>query len=320
METLDLILVNRNSGSLLQKCIDSIEQINRDGFELFNVIVVDDDSTDGSAQGLKYRTLPLRIIYNRKRLGYGKSCNVGAGQGRGEYILFLNTDTRLMRNSILIPIQFMAEKRNKDVAIVGIMLKSELGEVSRHCSCFPSYADYFIRMLALYRLFPDGFTSNSLKDWDHLSSREVDQVLGAFMMIRRSVFQEVRGYDERFFVYFEDLDLSLRMHQLGYKSIYLSQAKAFHAGGGTARSVWAESLFFNLRSRIQYGYKHFKWYQATLLMIGTLFIEPFIRLIWAVGKRSKGEVISTMLASIMLWCNIPSLLYKVGEHDNHNNK
>jgi hypothetical protein len=140
-----------------------------------------------------------------------------------------------------------------------------------------------------------------MKEWDHLSTRQVDQVIGAFMLMRRSVFVKLGGYDERFFVYMEDLDLSLRVRQMGMRSMYLSGPYAYHAEGGTSKKVRAESLFFNLRSRIQYGFKHFSFAGAVCLALGTVLIEPLQRLGLSIMRRSMADSTTTLHAYAKLW-------------------
>jgi GT2 family glycosyltransferase len=144
-------------------------------------------------------------------------------------------------------------------------------------------------------------------DWDHLTSREVDQVMGAFTLIRRPLFQRLGGYDERFFVYMEDLDLALRARKLGFKSVYLAEAAVFHTGGGTAANVPAESLFFSLRSRMQYGFKHFAPPEAFALLLLTMLLEPLTRLCFALARRSLETAAVTARAYVKLWLAIPRL-------------
>ncbi|MCL0081604.1 hypothetical protein M1N64_05190, partial [Peptococcaceae bacterium] len=94
---------------------------------------------------------------------------------------------------------------------------------------------------------------------------------------------------------------------------YLADAQAYHKGGGTSEQVKATRLFYSLRSRIQYGYKHFGWFSATLLLAGTLFLEFMVRIIFAIGKCSKKQVKETVWAYCLLWRFMPHFFSK-GEH------
>lgn len=304
----DIVLVNRNSGRHLRECLASIAQTERTGIDLQRVVVVDDDSSDESLRGIEQFGLPLQVIRNRARSGYGRSCNRGATKSQADYLLFLNTDTRLLASSLTIPLRYMEEPENFGVAIVGIRLLEAGGEVSRCCARFPTFSRFTVMVLGLDRFFSNHFLGHQMKEWDHLSTREVDQVIGAFLMTRHAVFEQLGGYDERFFVYMEDLDLSLRTRQLGYKSIYLAAAAAVHEGGGTANQVKAESVFFLLRSRIQYGFKHFGHLRSWALLLLTVLFEPLSRLVFAAWRGSRQEMRETMRAYAMLWRTLPALI------------
>jgi hypothetical protein len=145
-------------------------------------------------------------------------------------------------------------------------------------------------------------------EWDHRDSREVDQVMGAFFFIRRSLFEALGGFDERFFVYFEEVDLSLRACELGWRTFYLSSAQAYHRGGGVTDQVKPARLFYSLRSRILYAYKHFNPWTATLVTLGTLFVEPFSRLALAIIRGSPTQVIDTLKGYALLWRAMPHAL------------
>lgn len=307
--TLEIVLVNRNSGQSLRKCLASIAAADRSAVTLSRVCVVDDCSSDTSMQGCDQIPLPIQLIWNTTRIGYGASCNRGAAASDcADYLLFLNTDTCLEHDSLIVPIRYLEHPENASVGIVGIKLIDEQGGVTRSCSRFPTIRSQLIMILGLDRIFPTVFPSQKMKEWDHLQTREVDQVIGAFLLIRRSLFEELRGYDERFFVYMEDVDLSLRARQLGYKSMYLATAQLLHIGGGTANLAKAESLFFLLRSRIQYGYKHFGRFRGTFLLLGIVMLEPVTRSILGLLRRSIDELKWTLHAYIQLWNSIPDLL------------
>lgn len=127
-------------------------------------------------------------------------------------------------------------------------------------------------------------------------------------MIRREVFEALGGFDERFFVYLEDLDLSFRAHKAGWKSMYLAEAQAYHAGGGTSRQVKAHRLFYSLRSRLLYGFKHFPRWQAWVLVGMTGVIEPFTRTAWCLARGDWAGVRHTWQAYRMLWGGMGRIL------------
>ena len=153
------------------------------------------------------------------------------------------------------------------------------------------------------------FPVSLMNEWKHDYNRNVDQVMGACMMsIRRSVFQDLNGFDERFFVYFEEVDLCLRCKQLGWDVHFLSDASAIHSGGGCSRQVPGKRLYYSLKSRILYGLKHFSRRSAAALCFATFFLEPVSRTVLALAHRSAKEVWNTMEAYRLLWLWVSSRL------------
>ncbi len=315
--SLDIIIVNWNAGGQLRDSLESINNAaNRDSFELSRVVVVDNASWDGSADGLEDLRLPLSVIRNTENRGFAGACNQGAKGSRADYLLFLNPDTHLYRDSLSKPLIFMEKTCSQGIGIVGIQLLDDNGEIAYTCARFPTPGRFVSKMLGLDRLFPHVFPSHFMSDWDHRESREVDHVMGAFFLIRCSIFKELNGFDEQFFVYLEDLDFSFRARQAGWRSFYFADAKAHHKGGGTSEKAKAMRLFYSLQSRIFYGYKHFGWWPATCLMMGTLLLEPLARFILSAFQRSIVEIKETSKGYSILWGNLPTLLKSIPKQGN----
>lgn len=309
---LDIIIVNWNTGRQLRDCLMSIVNANKRGIRLERVIVVDNASSDGSVEGFGDLDLPLTIIRNSENRGFAAACNQGAKSSQADYLLFLNPDTRLFPDSLAKPLAFMEMPENCQVGICGIQLTDDYGNISQTCARFPTTDRFFSKMLGLDKLVPKRFLSHFMTDWDHLENREVDQVMGAFFLVRRLVFKEFRGFDERFFVYFEEVDLSYRARKAGWLSFYLAEAQAYHKGGGTSEQVKAMRLFYSLRSRILYGYKHFGIGAATGLMAITLLVEPISRLMFALVRGQISQISETLIAYLMLWRDLFGLLRHKG--------
>lgn len=319
MNTIDIIIVNWNSGRQLYRCLKSISNLNGDGFKLSHVILVDNASTDNSINGLEDLVLPLEVIRNNKNIGFAAACNKGVKNSKAEYLLFLNPDAKLFNNSLTVPLKYMQKKENERVGICGIQLIDEKGIVQRTCARFPTLGQFVSKIFGLDYLLPNLFHSHFMIEWDHMKSKIVDQVMGAYFLVRHSLFKELGGFDERFFVYFEEVDFSLQAYKAGWKSAFLSGSKAYHKGGGTSDQVKAKRLFYSLRSRILYGYKHFKWLTATILMLLTLFIEPWTRLIWNIIKGSIKELAEMFKAYFLLWKDMPKLLKRINWNGKNKN-
>ena len=231
---MDVVIVNWNAGIQLRQCVDSL--LVNDNNEIKRIIVIDNGSTDGSADSIE--DLPrVMLVRNNDNLGFAAACNVGALVGDSPYILFLNPDTRVEANSLSVPLGFMKCPENSGVGVCGIQLVDERGVVSRTCARFPTLRRLTISALGLDKL--PGLRSSGVRmnNREHESTRCVDQVMGAFFLIRRNLFLSCHGFDERFFVYFEEVDLSLRTKMSGHESWYLTEAQAFHAGNGTSQQV-----------------------------------------------------------------------------------
>jgi GT2 family glycosyltransferase len=292
----DIIIVNWNSGRQLQDCIESVRA--HGGGHVGRCIVVDNGSKDGSVDFLA-DAADVDLVLTGQNLGFGKACNIGAARGSSPFVLFLNPDACLMPQSLFTPLQFMAQPENSKVGVVGIRLMNEDGSVQRTCARFPVAVGLVASSFGLARAFPR--LGTHMHDWDHSSSRAVPHVIGAFYLMRRALFDSLKGFDERFFVYLEDLDLSCRVAQAGYTSHYLTEAQAFHAGGGVSSQVKAHRLFYSLRSRIQYGRKHFSGLGAAAVTLSTLMVEPVTRLGFLVLRGRFGEVGDLRRGYAMLW-------------------
>jgi N-acetylglucosaminyl-diphospho-decaprenol L-rhamnosyltransferase len=296
----DVVTVNWNSGRQLAECLASLAATDRSRVTLGRVVVVDNASTDGSADGLNRDDLPIEIIRNPTNRGFAAACNQGARAGHSPYILFLNPDTRLELDSLAAPLEWMESPDAADIGICGIQLADAAGRVARSCARFPTAGQLVAGAAGLDRLLPGAFPGFLMRDWDHRQSRRVDHVIGAFYLVRRSLFEQLGGFDERYFVYLEDLDFSLRARQAGWHSYFLASALAFHRGGGTSDQVRAERLLYLLRSRLHYARRHFSPARATAVRLATLGLEPVVRVAAALGGGAPRAARDTIRAYWML--------------------
>lgn len=306
--SLSIVIVNWNAGQQLRDCIASIRRASHDGFVLSEVVVVDNASADDSLVGVDQLGVPVIVFRNSENKGFAAACNWGAAAASGDYLLFLNPDTRLFENSLSVPVAYMQEPGNQDVGIVGIQLFDEQKHIARSCARFPTLGIFTAQALGVNRLPGLRHLNTHMTDWAHNATRTVDHVIGAYYLIRRSLFESLGKFDERFFVYLEDLDLSLRARQAGWRSVYLTGAQAFHAGGGTSAQVKAARLFYSLRSRLYYGFKHFSLAAAWGLLFLTLAAEPWIRLGFALLHGSWREAAHTLQAYVLLIKGLPEVI------------
>jgi N-acetylglucosaminyl-diphospho-decaprenol L-rhamnosyltransferase len=314
MTNLDIVIVNWNTGSRLRDCLQSIWPANSAPIlTIRRCILVDNASADGSADGLESLPLSLMVIRNQENKGFAYACNQGARAGDSEYILFLNPDTRLFPDSLAQALPFLDAPGNERVGILGIQLVDEEGGIQRNVARFPAPGSTFAQMFGLDRLWPRYFSSHFMTDWDHKENRVVDQVTGAFFLVRRCVFEELAGFDERFFMYFEEVDFAFRAKMAGWNCYYLAEAQALHHGGGASYQVKARRLFYLLRSRVLFMAKHYGAPAAIGILIATFLVEFWARLGWSLFHQPGQNFTATIQAYWMLLTSLPPLLRRLGE-------
>ena len=290
MTRVDVVIVNWNAGAMLRHCLDLLAQ--GDTSRLARVIVVDNGSTDGSAD-LAVPGLDLIVDKAGANLGFGPACNRGAAQGEAGYILFLNPDVEVRGTTLTRTAEAMDAMQHTDTAVMGIRLTEESGGPQKHCARFPRWYHFAAESTGLTHLLPSVFRPVRLVEFDHMQSRDVDHVIGAYYCIRREAFEAVGGFDEDYFVYFEDLDLSRRVADAGWTTHMNAGIEAFHKGGGTSEQIKAMRLALAIEGRLTYARKHLTRLGYAAVWIAAFVFEPLTRILYAAlrGRMSEfGEV------------------------------
>lgn len=293
----DIVIVNWNSGNYLKKCIDSIFVSGNENI-INQVIVVDNNSADSSLQFI----LPnqkIKLVVNKDNLGFAAACNQGFKLCTAEYILLLNPDTILFNNTIKSCASFM--DATGEVDVLGCQLLDDDNKIAPSCSRFPSPMRIFFDASGLSKMAPNFFKPSTIMlDWDHEQSRYVDQVMGAFMFMRKKLFEKIRYFDERFFVYYEEVDFCKRLAGIHGKVFYTTAIQAIHSGEGTTQAVKAFRLYLNLKSRLLYAKKHFSPPGYIFVWMCTYFIEPFARILFLWSKGEPAEAAQVWKGFMML--------------------
>jgi N-acetylglucosaminyl-diphospho-decaprenol L-rhamnosyltransferase len=299
--SLDVVVVSWNAGALLHECLASVAIAAQSLDVPLSVIVVDNASTDGSLSEIERLGLPLRVVQNPQNRGFAYACNQGARVSRGEFVLFLNPDTRLAGSSLSAPLEFLRDPGNARVGILGVQMVDDAGNVSRSCCHFPTPGRFLAVTTGLNQLLPSVFPGIAMVEWDHAANRSVDHVTGAFFLVRRQAFEELGGFDQRFFVYLEDVDFNKRARSTGWEVFFYADVQVYHEGGGSSKRVLAKRLFYSLDSRIKYSWKHFPPLSAATVTASTLALEPLVRVAYALVKGSGGELRETLEGYRLLW-------------------
>ena len=189
---------------------------------------------DGSKEYLPLKITNVKFIFNDVNLGFAKACNQGFKISSGNYVLFLNPDTILSETCLKDCISFFETHAYAGAA--GVRMLDEKGNFLKESKRgLPSPSASFYKLFGLTAMFPGSKTIAKYYQ-GHLPQGEnnpVDVLSGAFMMVKREVFEKVNGFDESFFMYGEDIDLSLRITKLGYKNYYLGKIGVTHIKGGS---------------------------------------------------------------------------------------
>jgi len=302
---ISVIIVNWNAGRQLANCIKSVLKSSKGLIQ--KIVVVDNGSTDDSLERVCAFD-GLEIIRAEENLGFGRACNLGALYCSSEYILLLNPDTEVYERTFDDLKTYLSSSKPQTVGIVGIQLVNETGHIARSCTRFPGPAAFVAGALGVDRVFPK--LGHFMSEWPHDESRIVDHVIGAFYLVRRDVFNALGGFDERFFLYLEDLDLSLRAKKAGWDTVFLANIQAFHAGGGTSRQIKARRLFYATRSKLQYAFKHFSLIGALMVLLATLLLELPVRTAHAAARGSGAALGETWSAWGMLLRWLPQWWFR----------
>lgn len=248
---LSIIIVTHNSEEVIGKCLSSLSK--HQPTRSYETIVVDNSSSDGTVN-LVQRDYPwVKLLANDINKGYSRGINQGISAGSGEMILILNPDIIVREGSIDTLIDFMEE--HPDAGISGSRLLNQDGSLQYSCRSFYTVRALLLRRTFLGRLFPraEALREHLLIDYDHQTVREVDWLIGACMMVRRSAIENTGMMDERFFLYFEDVDWCYRMKQNGWKVFYVPDSVMTHYyERASAGSLINRSLIIHLVSLLRY--------------------------------------------------------------------
>jgi len=252
---LSLIVVNYNNAAFLSSCLHSIKKcFEGDGYE---IIVVDNNSTDGSCQLIREKFFGLCMIENWGNLGFAQAVNQGIGRSKGKYLLILNPDVQILPGALQKAINFL--EGHPDVGILLPKLVNPDGSLQFSCRTFYNFSTLLLRRTPLGNIFPNNriIREHLMMDWDHREPREVDWGLGACMFLRREALKGENIFDERFFLYFEDVDLCFRMRKEGWKVIYYPEAVMVHSHARqSAGEFFNRAKWEHLKSLIKFYLKH----------------------------------------------------------------
>ena len=281
---LSVIILNYNVRYFLEQCVLSVENAikNLDA----EIIVIDNNSSDDSCTMMKQRFPNVKLIENKENLGFPKGNNIGVVQAKGEYLCILNPDTVVAEDTFTKVLAFA--KKQSDLGIVGVKLIDGTGDfLPESKRGIPTPWVAFTKITGVYKIFPKSRIFGKFYA-QHLSENEtgkVDILVGAFMVMKRDLYNEIGGFDENCFMYSDDIDLSYSVLKKGKSNYYFHEASVIHYKGestvkdGTYMKRFQEAMNFFYK-------KHFKvsFFFSVFMKIGILFLS-FVKMFQGTPKQ-----------------------------------
>ena len=265
MKDITVVIVNWNTRDLLRNCLNSVYETIKD--INYEVIVVDNASTDGSVHMLRDEFPAVEVIENEENRGFGAANNQAFAVMTGCYALLLNSDTALTQDAVRELFLFMED--HPDASLACGQLLNEDGSRQNSIANFPTLLTMMSNMSLLEYLFPRRFPS---KRYVHKDPVEIESAIGACVLVRREAMDAVGLFDERYFFFFEETDWAYRMRLAGWKIYHVPSALIYHLQG--------KSVGTSIRSRIEFyrsRYQFFRKYRGTVYVY-TIYGVIMIRL------------------------------------------
>ncbi|ANE51805.1 glycosyltransferase family 2 protein [Flavisolibacter tropicus] len=299
--TVSIIIVSYNVKYFLEQCLCSVEKAIK-GLDA-EVIVVDNASVDGSVAYLQESFPTVRYIASQQNLGFAKACNLGLSQAQGSYILFLNPDTLLAEDTLAICLDFF--NTHPQAGAIGVRMIDGSGQFLRESKrSFPAPVTSFYKLTGLARIFPHSrrFGKYHLGYLPQHTNHEVDVLAGAYMLVSKAVLDEVGSFDETFFMYGEDVDLSYRIQKAGYKNYYVADTTIVHFKGESTKrgSLNYVKLFYQAMSL--FVRKHYGGTKADIFTFSIQLAIGVRAMLTAVAKLIRKIGLPAIDAILILVC------------------
>lgn len=273
---LSIIIPSYNTKKMLKECIRSIYR--QTTALQYEAIVIDNASDYNIKKQIhdlrqRFRRMNLRLLVNKKNLGFAKACNQGIKQAKGELVLFLNSDTVVIDKSLQKAVNILDS--DKKISILGCQLRNPDTSIQPSAGFFPKLRQIIFMMLflddlPLIKKIIKPFHQNNRLFYEH--THEVDWVTGAFLLCRREVFKKIGGFDEDFFMYAEEVDFCFRAKKAGFRVFYTPQASILHYKEASPRPVSRKAILAEFRGLKIYFKKHKPAWEI-----------PFLRLFLKIG-------------------------------------
>ncbi|MAT99399.1 MAG: glycosyl transferase [Anaerolineaceae bacterium] len=268
---LSIVIVSWNTRDLLEACLNSVYAFPPD--QPFEVWVVDNQSKDDTVAMVQEQFPQVELIASEENLGFAGGNNRAIPHCQGEYVLLLNPDTEVKPDALNALVAFM--DAHPEAGAAGSRLLNGDGTLQPSCHPRPTLSREFWRMFYLDAVVPYG--SYDMSKWDVDQPREVDVLMGASLLVRKTVLDTVGLLDEGYFMYSEEVDLCFRLQKAGWKLFWVPQSQVIHYWGQSAKQVLAEMFLQLYRGKLRFFRKHYGWLTVALYKV-VLGLAAILRL------------------------------------------
>jgi GT2 family glycosyltransferase len=304
VKTLSIVIVTWNAKNYAAECLDSLRTLMPK--PEIEVLVVDNNSSDGTPELIREKYPEVVLIQNRENLGFARANNIGIRESAGEYVGLINSDVRVLNGCLEQMQAYM--NANREIGVLGPRMLDAKGHASRSYMRSPTLWRYFCRALALDDLFPRSklFGSYTMNYFDREQTAEVDVLNGWFWLIRREALNQVGPLDETFFMYGEDIDWCKRFRDRGWKVVYYPKTESIHYGGASSSKAPVRFYIEMQRANLQYWRKHFNPFSQALYF-AIVFGHQILRLLGygllsaSKSRRADASFKAKRSISCMLW-------------------
>lgn len=265
MMDVSIIVVNWNTKDLLAKCLRCVQQtVKKVSYE---ILVVDNNSTDGSQDMMRQDFPDVTLIANSQNGGFAKANNQAMHVSKGRYVLLLNSDAFVKENTIDYMVAFMDE--HPEAGMAGCKLLYEDGRLQPSSTSFPTLETEFYMATRLDKIFPKSptFGKYLMTYWNFDSVRDVDIIMGAFMLVRASAITQVGHMDESYFMYSEEADWCYRFKKAGWKIYFVPDVETIHIWWGSGRKVRVEMHIQMYKSKVFFFRKNYGAFPSQILKV-----------------------------------------------------
>lgn len=250
---LSIVIISYNTKNMLRLCLDSIFRYPLT-LGRFEIIIVDNASPDKSGEMVRKRYPQITLIQNHKNHGFAYASNQGIRHGKGEYYLLLNPDTRLLPDALNTMMYFLMD--NPDIGASGGLMMNENGTMQPSCLVYPTYLNVFFSRSSFFTKIP--FVAKKARQIRSLPDgiTDVDALAGGYFYLKREALNQIGLFDERFFLYVEDIDICKRMKDVGWRVVFNPESKIIHHWGASSAKMKRKTFWWHHLSMYKYFQKH----------------------------------------------------------------